>query len=715
MTSSGWIVCEGHRVRGAQIDAVDRVAFVLARRSGSDAGELDGVKDLSIGGLDERGCHALLGPAVSEAVVEQLIAVTGGNPLALTELAPQLSPAQRRGSALLPPVLSLGARLTRGFELSLVPLSAAARQALLIAAASINGQSGPISAALEQRGLDPVAVIGELEGAGVIQLSHGRYTFRHPLFRAITIQLATPDERRAAHAALAAAMTERQPPGPDISPKRPSDSTMPSPVNCSTPREPQQRGRGFAAAAVLQERAAELTSSPAGQARCTRSRGERTAERRYDRYPPIGGAGISDAADPDARAHASLTLGTLEQYAGSVPRSRELLDEAAQLGTGVVRLRALAELANANYRLSSAHGMAAAAESLRECADPAEPEQEMLACYTTGAALAFGGAWDLARPPMARALELLETDPVLRNEPRYLSTAMLAPAWMGEPSRILGFLDRRLDKSREMGALGVLPLALSLLAAGAAHQFGWHEVAYAYAGETVEIGEELGFVTDVRTPTPSWPGSLPLAASTAGNEVARARRGLDQRAEITGTAVYVELVDAFAALCRGDAKRVAELLEARIAADGGRLPRGDYELGVAPDLVDAYLALGRRTDATRLASRHAELHCTSTDPTVRGQAFRLLGMTADDEADAEVFFAAAHEAHAEGSNAFEAARTRLAHGSSLRKRGRRIDARAQLGAAADAFTTLGLDGWTERAKAGRRRHRAAVAPTRHDG
>ena len=679
----------------------DRVAFVLARRSGSDAGELDGMNDLSIGGLDERGCHALLGPAVSEAVVEQLIAVTGGNPLALTELAPQLSPAQRRGSALLPPVLSLGARLTRGFELSLVPLSAAARQALLIAAASINGQSGPISAALEQRGLDPVAVIGELEGAGVIQLSHGRYTFRHPLFRAITIQLATPDERRAAHAALAAAMTERQP----LRARHLAEAAVGFDDALAgellDAAELEQRGRGFASAAVLQERAAQLTSSPAGQARCYSAAaenallsGDTTATRR------LAGLAISDAADPDARAHALLTLGTLEQYAGSVPRSRELLDEAAQLGTGVVRLRALAELANANYRLSSAHGMAAAAESLRECADPAEPEQEMLACYTTGAALAFGGAWDLARPPMARALELLETDPVLRDEPRYLSTAMLAPAWMGEPSRILGFLDRRLDKAREMGALGVLPLALSLLAAGAAHQFGWHEVAYAYAGETVEIGEELGFVTDVSNAYAvlAWELAARGEHEQATKSLVRAR-GLDQRAEITGTAVYVELVDAFAALCRGDAKRVAELLEARIAADGGRLPRGDYELGVAPDLVEAYLALGRRTDATRLAARHAELHGTSADPTVRGQAFRLLGMTADDEADAEVFFAGAHDAHAEGSNAFEAARTRLAHGSSLRKRGRRIDARAQLGAAADAFTTLGLDGWTERATA----------------
>jgi len=124
--------------------------------------------------------------------------ITGGNPLALTELAPQLSPAQRRGSAVLPPTLLLGERLTLGFEHSLIPLSAAGRQALLLAVVSIDGQAGPICAALEQQGLDPAGTAGELEQAGVIQLSDGHYTFRHPLFRAITIQLAAPSARRAA-------------------------------------------------------------------------------------------------------------------------------------------------------------------------------------------------------------------------------------------------------------------------------------------------------------------------------------------------------------------------------------------------------------------------------------------------------------------------------------------------------------------------------------
>ncbi|MGS0685395.1 AAA family ATPase [Nakamurella sp. GG22] len=679
----------------------DRVAFVFARRSGSDAPELTGVTDLLVGGLDTRECQLILGPTVSAAVAEQLTGITGGNPLALTELAPQLSPAQRRGSAVLPPTLLLGERLTQGFELSLMPLSAAGRQALLLAAVSIDGQAGQIGAALELQGLDPVGTVGELEQAGVIQLSDGRYLFRHPLFRSITIQLATPDARRAAHAALAATLAER----PALRARHLAEAAVGFDDEVATEllaaAEREQRRRGFAAAAALQERAGQLTSSAARQAHCYSAAaenallsGDTTATRR------LAGLVMADADDPDARAHALLTLGTLEQYAGSVPRSRELLDQAARLGTGVIRLRALAELANASYRLSSAQGMAAAAAALREYADPAEPEQEMLACYTSGAALAFGGEWDLAHPPMSRALELLETDPVLRDEPRYLSTAMLAPAWMGEPARILGFLDRRLDTARDMGALGVLPLALSLLAAGAAHQFGWHEIAYAYAGEAVEIGEELGFVTDVAMAYAvlAWELAARGEHDQAASSLARARQ-LDDRAEIVGTAVHVELVDAYAALCRGDLARVVEVLEARIAADGGRFPRGDYELGVAPELVEAYLGLGRRADAVALADRHAALHSASADPTIRGQAWRVRAMTSDDHAQAENFFACAHEAHASGSNAFETARTHLAHGTALRRTGRRIDARSYLRTAENAFSTMGLDGWAARARA----------------
>ena len=50
-------------------------------------------------------------------------------------------------------------------------------------------------------------------------------------------------------------------------------------------------------------------------------------------------------------------------------------------------------------------------------------------------------------------------------------------------------------------------------------------------------------------------------------------------------------------------------------------------------------------------------------------------MLAPDEAVADAAFGTAYEAHAAGTDPFEAARTRLLHGSRLRRAGRRVEAR----------------------------------------
>src|SRR6185437_356490 len=175
--------------------------------------------------------------------------------------------------------------------------------------------------------------------------------------------------------------------------------------------------------------------------------------------------------------------------------------------------------------------------------------------------------------------------------------------------------------------------------------------------------------------------------------LAEARR-LADRADISAGAVHGHLVAAFAALCRGDLDAVVRVLEWRVAVDGGRLPRGDYPLGVAPELVEAYLGLGRRDDAVALAGRHAEANRDSPVPEIRAHVARLDGVLAADDAAAEAAFEAAYGLP---SDPFGAARARLLHGSRLRRAGRRVAAREQLRAAADAFRTLGFDAWTARA------------------
>ena len=89
--------------------------------------------------------------------------------------------------------------------------------------------------------------------------------------------------------------------------------------------------------------------------------------------------------------------------------------------------------------------------------------------------------------------------------------------------------------------------------------FGWHELAYAYAGEAVELGIELGYVVDVGSAN----CTLAIESAARGRHddavraIAEAKR-LAPSPGSPGRAVQVHLAEAFCALCRGDYPLVVE-------------------------------------------------------------------------------------------------------------------------------------------------------------
>jgi DNA-binding NarL/FixJ family response regulator len=677
----------------------DAVAFLFAVRTGSgSAMPPAGLSVLSLAGLAPAEAAGLLPARLADPVAARLVERTRGNPLALSEVARRLNPAQLVGAAPLPDPLPVGAHLELVYEPVLAGLSAPAWRAVLLCAAGPEGAAAGLIGALDQGGLAAGAALDEAEERGVLVRDGGSVSFRHPLLRAAAWRLATPAQRRRAHLALAGAL-----PGEAARAARtwhlaeaaggPDDILA---VELVAVAEEDRTRRGFAAASAALERAALLTTDPGRAAeRLAAAVGDAFLAGDVERTRTLAARVLDGPAGRAARAQVLFTLGVLEQYAGSVPRAAELLAAAAELADGAQRVWALAELGNTRFRLNDLAGVGDVADRLAEAADRRDPGQRALAEFARGVVLTVGGDPAAGRPLLADVLELLQS-PALRDDPRYLINLAVAAGFLGDLRGLVAPFEQRLAEARERGALGVLVPGLALMAAGRAW-LGDHAGAFADAGEAAELGEQLGYATDaaVAVEMLAWQSAARGLHDDARRALERAR-ALTDRAGTTSVAAHQAITAAFCALCQGDLAETAALLEARITADGGVGSMGE-PLGVAPTLVEAYLGLGRADDAAALTQRYAAVAPQPAPPPTAALVARCRALTvAGDEAAAEAFQAAL-AAHAQAPDAFEAARTRLLYGARLRRAGRRVAAREQLRVALDAFTAMDLTLWAQRA------------------
>ena len=131
----------------------ERVVLLLAvREPDGQVPALAGLPELAIGGLGDEAALELLasltpGP-LSPAVGARIVAGTGGNPLALVEVARELSPAQLAGAEVLPEPLHIGGSLEQVFGRRVSPAGAGGAAA----AGSGRGRAGRLSGAGVARG-----------------------------------------------------------------------------------------------------------------------------------------------------------------------------------------------------------------------------------------------------------------------------------------------------------------------------------------------------------------------------------------------------------------------------------------------------------------------------------------------------------------------------------------------------------------------------------
>ena len=118
----------------------------------------------------------------------------------------------------------------------------------------------------------------------------------------------------------------------------------------------------------------------------------------------------------------------------------------------------------------------------------------------------------------------------------------------------------------------------------------------------------------------------------------------------------------------------------------------------ALDRVEAAVRTGATETACCWLATLASWAESSGAPWALATAEHCRTLLRADADDAERYFAAALEIHADARRPFDRARTEPAYGEWLRRARRRVEARDHLRAALDGFEALGAAAWAERAR-----------------
>jgi DNA-binding CsgD family transcriptional regulator len=338
-----------------------------------------------------------------------------------------------------------------------------------------------------------------------------------------------------------------------------------------------------------------------------------------------------------------------------------------------------------------------AQRALSQLSDESSVRARFLASSAIGMARIVGGDAAAGAAAMRDAIALAESSAELRDELRLQPWLAAGPVFLREAGTGRWLLVHALRTARERAAIGALPVILNMVARDQATTDRWALAEGTY-GEACDLARE----SDQQT-------ALVFALSGLAWLHARRGREFECRAcaaealelspglgtklhEIWATAALGELE-----LGLGNIAAAAEYFEDQ-RRRLGELGITDADLSPAPDLVDAYLRLGRVVEAELLAVQFA----TAAD--AKGQAWsvarglRCRALVALD-ADATELFERALIQHERTPDPYETARTRLAYGQRLRRARNRVLAREQLRAATDTFERLDARPWVDQARA----------------
>ena len=275
-----WLVDDAHWVDRESLEVLafvgrrlhaDKTGLLFCAREASPGlAALDGLPTRHLRGLEPAAARALLAATVSEPlnarVAARIIDETGGNPLALRELAAHLTPGQLAGRSPLPPRLPVGRRLHGHFLRQATMLPPATSTWLLLASAASGDDPATLWRAAAVLGLEPDAADPAV-AQGIVSVDP-RVAFRHPLIRSAVYEGARSGDRRRVHQALAS--IAGQDGHPDEAAWHRAAATVVPDEDVAADLErsaARAEGRGgYVAQATFLARAAELTPDPRGRA-----------------------------------------------------------------------------------------------------------------------------------------------------------------------------------------------------------------------------------------------------------------------------------------------------------------------------------------------------------------------------------------------------------------------------------------------------------------
>jgi DNA-binding CsgD family transcriptional regulator/tetratricopeptide (TPR) repeat protein len=673
------------------------VVLFGARTTGE---ELKDVPQLVVEGLPESDARELLRSVirgrVDDRVEDQIVAETGGNPLALLELPRGLSPAQLAGGFGMAGALSLSSRIEERFRHRFEALPDDARRLLLVAAAEPTGDPALLLRAAEQLGI--ASRVWAPETAGLLEI-RARVRFHHPLIRSAVYRTASAEERRAVHLALAEAIDAQS--DPDRRAWHLAESTPgPDEEVAAELERAADRARargGVAAASAFLERATALTVDSSRRA----ERALSAAQAKYeagllDDALALLATGEVDAVDDLQLAKVNLLRAAI---AFATRRGRDapalLLRAARQfdaVDVHLARATYLEALGAAMFAGRLARGAGVVEVSEAVLASPQQPDvvrpTELL---LHGLAVRFTEGYAAAAPILKDALGRFRRHAAPSpGEARWLWLAswVASELWDDETWALLSA--RQLELVRAAGALTAIPLALSARISFLQQASGELTAAASMVGEMRAVSEATGIAT------PPYGGLWHAALRGRAVEALELISTIVSQAEARGEGFALAITEHASAVMFNGLGRYDEALAA--LAQVGKWPS---EIGgptwALAELIEAAIRCRRLEQAERALERLAAMTQASGSEWALAIEARSRALLSDGHG-AESLYREAIARFGRTRGRVELARAHLLYGEWLRRDQQRSEAREQLRTAHAMFTAMGVEAFVARSK-----------------